>query len=183
VFRSLAYSIALLLSIYSVSSYASPSIDTVLVFTDNRPFNDLFGIFGWNLSLQATVSDPLGVPSNIATVQATNLTTGETQALFFAGSEQVVFQGPYNTFVPFSSSQLGVWRFIVTNKQGQVAVLDSHNLDKPVQLPLPQNIRVENISSTISNPPRVTSDAVPGANFYALSTSTKVSTNGGRLVV
>ena len=80
----------------------------------------------------------------------------------------MVFQGPYNTFTPFRSNQLGGWRFTVTNKQGQIAVQDSHNLDKPVQMLLPQNIRVENISTTNSNPVQVMFNAVPGTNFYVL---------------
>lgn len=154
-------------------SDATPIITSTGVFTDNRPGNDPFGIFGYRLALTAEVSDPFGVPANISSVRATNLTTFEARSLFFDAADQSVLSGPYTLFVPFNSSHRGVWQFGATNRQGEVTFRNSHNLDRPARLDFPSNIRADFGSSSV----QVTFNAVPGADSYNLTVYKRVGSN------
>jgi hypothetical protein len=158
-----------------VISPAAPIITSTGVWTDNRPLNDPFGIVGYNLTLFAEISDPLGVPNNISSVSARNLATSQSRPLFFDAADQFVNAGPYISFSPFSPTQLGVWQFNVTNLQGQIALQNSHNLDKPARLEFPTNIRADlGATSTTS---QVTFDPVLGADSYSLTVYRRVGSD------
>ncbi|MFQ5801421.1 MAG: RHS repeat-associated core domain-containing protein [Candidatus Methylomirabilales bacterium] len=140
---------------------AAPSIPGTGLFTDNR-VNDIFGLDGWRFSPQARVTDPLGVPGNIASVRAVGRNAGD---VYFLGLTTSLPGTPttrnYSAF-SFYTGQIGVYDITVTNRQGQAATTATHNLDKPRRLPAPQNLRVSDLTTT----PLFTFDPVPGVSSY-----------------
>lgn len=156
-------SITILFAILTVlsgepSAWPATTIESTSVFTDNR-INDIFGDNGWRLALGVQVSDPLGIPSNIASAKAVGRNAGDVYFLGFDASEPQLRS--FLSFPPYSG-QRGIYDFTVVNKQGEVVVASSHNLDKIKRLPGPQNLRVSSLTTT----PVFSFDPVEGAGLY-----------------
>src|SRR4029450_426949 len=97
---------------------AAPSITSTFLHTDDRGQNPVGVGPGHRLVIGAFVSDPLGVPSNIASVTATALTPGQPSFSlpFFDGGPAL---GNIYVISPPYASQVGAWRITVTNNQGE----------------------------------------------------------------
>jgi hypothetical protein len=158
----------ILLSIFSLLllstntfSTASTTIDNVLVFTENRLDNDLFGFPGLRFRVVAIVSDPLGVPSNIQSARAIGLRDGDTYGLsyFYELGEHLFVN------IPPYTGQSGRYKVVLTNKQGHTIERTSHDLNHSDPLPLPQNLTV---TGTFSAAPIFSFDPIPEATHYVM---------------
>ena len=150
----------ILLSANSV--YPSPSITGVWVYSDNRA--ELPGLQkgGSFLTVQCTVSDPLGVPGNIQSVTALSLSTGNVFSLPY---NPELGKNYYDRWVAFAN-QTGIYKITVVNKQGEKAERYSYYFNssgtlQPLQLPT--NIRILNSMST---QPKFVFDPIAGAKAY-----------------
>ena len=100
------------------SSASALIITSSSLFTDNRPADDPFGLPGFRISLQATVSDPLGVPGNISTFIARNRSSSEVIGMGFVAGEQSLFRAigllgsvPSGSWAPGAAS-VRVWEIM-----------------------------------------------------------------------
>jgi hypothetical protein len=148
----------------AIPAFAAPTITSTFLHTDNRGQNPVGVGEGHRLVLGAFVSDPLGVPSNIASVTATALTPGQPSfALSFVNLGPAL--GNSYLVVPPYAGQVGAWQITVTNNQGETAVAITHVLDKPRFIPLAQNVLFSNNSLTPTltwNPVFFDHDGDPG---------------------
>ncbi len=129
---------------------AAPSISATFVFTENLGPNPFEGWpQGQVLALGALVSDPLGVPDNIASVLAAPLTAGQPSFTLSFINAGPIFTGLYQVFPwPDYQGEVGRWEITLTNRQGETATATTHALDKPRLIPLAANIRFSDSSST-----------------------------------
>jgi hypothetical protein len=132
-------STALLLSLAGPAS-ALPILNDSFAFTENRGPNTAGFLTGHILQLGATVSDthPDGVPGNIASATARNLTTNQTRTLPFLNIGSI-FTGLYNSIDPYAG-ETGQWEIRVENNQGEADTATTHDLDKVHIIPLATNL-------------------------------------------
>jgi hypothetical protein len=140
---------------------AATTIDRTFAFTDHRNNDLLSRANGWNFSVQVRLSDPLGIPQNIATVTAVGRDAGDTYVLQFAAPQPDI----QNFFarVPYTG-QRGIYDIVVTNRQGETISASTHALDEPSPLPVPQNLRLSDSTTA----PLFAFDPVTGATSYQL---------------
>ena len=140
---------------------AAPSITSTFNFTANFGANTVGFPSGHHHVLGAVISDPLGVPGNIASVTATRVspTPGPPVALQFRGN------GNYTlTPLPPYVGQVGVWQITVTNQQSETVSALTSNLDRPRFIPLAQGVTFSDNSTTPTvtwNPVLFDADANP----------------------
>jgi hypothetical protein len=140
-------------------------------FLDNRVHDIVFNLNGEYVQIEADVFDPLGIPGNIASVWATNTSTGHSYSLRFspAAAPSTPTSAPY-IFAPPASSlpagdQQSNYSITVANRQGVITETLTHTLSASLQLPAPSNVRI-NTSTPVT--PIVSFDPVPGATGYDL---------------
>jgi Putative Ig domain/Thrombospondin type 3 repeat len=155
--------VATLLVAAANSAIAAPSITSTFVYTENRQRNDVGFSTGHRLIVVAFISDPLGVPANIASVTATALTPGQPNLPLAFFNDGPLFSGLYSTG-PAYNGQVGSWLITVTNNQGETAQAITHVLDKPRVIPFAENIHFSSNSTTPTvtwNPVLFDDDANP----------------------
>jgi len=143
-----------------LSSYATPTIVTDLVFIENRPIDDIFGVSGLTLSLDVAAPDTGGSGALTGPGAKTQATSSNAS---FPFAQPVTI--PANSFfglqgVEFTSLLLltggvadfpkvtGTYNFTVTNTTAQSVSDTGHNLDKPEVIPLPTGLHTNNFSTT-----------------------------------
>jgi hypothetical protein len=141
---------------------AAPSITSTFNFTASFARNTVGFPLGHHHVLGALVSDPLGVPGNIASVTATPVSPvpGPPVALTSRPDGNYVLA----PFPPYAG-QVGVWQITVTNNQGEIVSALTSNLDRPRFIPFAQNIAFSDNSTTPTvtwSPVTFDADANPG---------------------
>lgn len=141
-------------------SYATPSFVNDLAFVENRPADDIFGIFGVRLQLDVAATDT-GGPTALTGPGAKTQATSSNASFPFAQPVTI----PVNSFfgllgVEFTANLLlsggaadfskvtGTYNFTVTNTSAQSVSDTGHNLDKPELIPIPTGLHTNNFSST-----------------------------------
>ncbi len=134
--------VSIMLLIGTVPAWAIPTFTSnPQAFTENYGPNSAGFISGYFLHIGVTVSDPQGVPSNIASAEATALTVGQpnyTLPFLNIGS---IFEGLYET-LPIYSGQIGQWQIRVTDNLGAAATGNTNVLDDVHMIPLATNLQV-----------------------------------------
>jgi len=140
--------------------HATPTIFNDLVYSDNRPADDIFGISGLRVQLTLAATDPGGSGALTGAGAGTTATSSNPG---FPLSQPVPV--PVNSFfsllgveftanLPLSggaadfSKFTGTYGFTVTNTMAQTASDTSHNFDKPEVIPLPTGLKTSNNSTT-----------------------------------
>jgi hypothetical protein len=118
---------------------------------------------GWYLHLGAYVDDPLGVPGNIQSVTVANLDSDLDPTVYALTYSTSGNDGYY--LHPSYINQSGTYRFTVTNNQSQVAELNAHPIDNPLQLGIIQNFAVSDSSTA----PTFTFDHLANAELYRIT--------------
>ena len=121
---------------------SQPSVITENVGPNSAGFEAIH-----RLNLGVNVSDPLGVPGNIVSVEAIAQTPGQPDydlPFLDIGS---VFEGLYN-ILPAYSGQIGQWEIKVINKQNEVVTGVTNVLDDVHVIPLATNLKVKGPSLT-----------------------------------
>ena len=147
-----------LLFISTIPAYATPTIDAVWAFIDNRAPDDIFGFTGLRLNLTVkaieTVPDLTG-PGSGATAVSSNGSFPFSQPVnvplnavypIIGGAEFTRILAL--TGVSQFPNVTGTYTFTVTNTSSESAVSTSHILDKPEVIPLPTNLAFNNNSTT-----------------------------------
>ena len=140
--------------------HATPTIFNDLVYSDNRPADDIFGISGLRVQLTLAATDPGGSGALTGAGAGTTATSSNPG---FPLSQPVPV--PVNSFfsllgveftanLPLSggaadfSKFTGTYGFTVTNTMAQTASDTSHNFDKPEVIPIPTGLGTNNNSTT-----------------------------------
>ena len=140
--------------------HANPTIINDLVFSDNRPADDIFGAFGLRVLLTLAATDPGGSGALTGAGAGTTATSSNPG---FPFPQPVTV--PVNSFfslsgVEFTANLLlsggaadfskftGTYGFTVTNTSAQTASDTSHNFDKPEVIPIPTGLGTNNNSTT-----------------------------------
>jgi len=143
-----------------LSAHATPTIVNDLVFIENRPADDIFGITGLRLQLDVNATDSGGAG---ALTGAGANTTATSSNGSFPFAQPVTL--PFNSFfgllgVEFTTNLLlsggvgdfpkvtGTYNFAVTNTSAQSTSDTSHNLDKPEVILIPTALHTNNLSTT-----------------------------------
>jgi len=143
-----------------LSAHATPTIVNDLVFIENRPADDIFGITGLRLQLDVNATDSGGAG---ALTGAGANTTATSSNGSFPFAQPVTL--PFNSFfgllgVEFTTNLLlsggvgdfpkvtGTYNFTVTNTSAQSTSDTSHNLDKPEVILIPTALHTNNLSTT-----------------------------------
>ena len=138
----------IILSVTGLSEGA-PEIVVTGVFTENMGPNSAGLIPGYKFIFSAFVSDPLGVPNNIKSVTTITLNQDQQDYTLSPTFPGPIFQGLYQLFPkPDYDGQIGEWIVKVTNKQNESHTMITNNLDKPRLIPLIENIRFSDSSTT-----------------------------------
>lgn len=141
-----------LLSLWVIQpAWAGPGLSSSFLFTQNHNPNRVGDFFpeGPFLALGCRVSDPLGIPDNIDTVEAYANTPGQPgyslifdYLVFWDGMYQVPLRkAPYR-------GQTGSWTIVATNAQKETFSIETHVLDKVHIIPYAGNIRFSDNSLT-----------------------------------
>jgi hypothetical protein len=169
-----------LCAVLAAPAIAAPSITSTFVHTDATGPNSIGAGSGHRFVLGAFVSDPLGVPGNIASATATALSSGQPSFVlsFFNGGPALgtayVASLPYN-------GQAGAWQITITNNQGETVVAVTHVLDQPRFIPLAQNVQFSDntLTPTLTwNPVFFDLDANPATPPVEVSAYRVRITNG-----
>ena len=160
--KTLVLVLALIVAAFCLPSntHATPTIVDDLVFSDNRPADDIFGAFGLRVQLDLAATDTGGSGALTGAGAGTKATSSNPS---FPFSQPVTV--PVNSFfgllgveftanLPLSggpadfSKFTGTYGFTVTNTMAQTASDTSHNFDKPEVIPIPTGLGTNNNSTT-----------------------------------
>jgi hypothetical protein len=133
---------AILLTLCTTPAWAVPLFTSggPWAHTENYGTNSAgFGV-GHFLHVGATVYDPLGVPENILSANATALTSGQPDYILPFLDIGAIFVGLYEA-LPTYTDQMGQWEVTVENYQGETETGYTNILDDVHVIPLATNLQ------------------------------------------
>ncbi len=140
-------------SIISVRSFSETTID--------HPYRS----DGWRLHLSARISDPLGVPENIASVTVSEINGVDPIGLYSLNYR--TGKQDYNTHIGFPVAEGSAplqYEFSVTNNQNEVVSLLNNPIDTIRQLDAIQNLALSDFGVT----PTFSFDTIQYADKYRM---------------